>query len=134
MRTPGSINAGRWGTIVVLAALLTGGCGTQPTQSPALPASPAVTPAPTRSPDPVHADTLRVGYRYDWFPAERQASTAIPGFGTDFGYLVHAALYRLDARFDVLPDVADGACCVPGGMAGSSGVTSSRRRSTTGPR
>jgi ABC-type transport system substrate-binding protein len=107
---------GAWGAAAILVATLAWGCGTQQTPTPAPSASaPPSTPVAAKvTPAPAYADALRVGYRYDWFPSERQASTAEAGFGTDFGFLVHATLYRLDDRFGVLPDLADGPCLPQG--------------------
>jgi ABC-type transport system substrate-binding protein len=110
----GSATARRWGALVVVA-LVVAGCGNQATPIPSATSAAASssTPAPTVTPA-AFADTLRVGYAYDWFYAERQASSAIIGYGTDFGFLVHAALYRYDAQFGAVPDLADGPC-VPQG-------------------
>jgi ABC-type transport system substrate-binding protein len=103
---------------VLVVAMLIAGCGSQTTASPEA-ASPGATaaapsPAPTATPAPALGSTLRVGFVPDWYASERQASNAIIGFGTDLGFLVHAALYRYDPQFAAVPDLADGPC-VPQG-------------------
>jgi ABC-type transport system substrate-binding protein len=119
---------GGWGAAALLVATLASGCGDQPVPSatptgattPTATAAPPPTPAPT--PTPVaFADTLRVG----WVPGELET-----GFGMYQGFrqlsgaeypnrirlqnTVMAALYRLDARYGAVPDLADGPCVPPG--------------------
>ena len=104
-----------WATATILVATLACGCGTQPVPSPtpAPSASPAATatPAPTPTPTPAYADTLRVG----WSGAPIRDS--LGGWDPNQIYLgsaVYGYLYRYDAQFSPVPDLADGPCFVPG--------------------
>ena len=118
---------GAWATSAVLAATVAGGCGGQPTTPPSaipsaatVPVSPAASSAPSTSAStataaPSYADTLRVGWA---------AGKALDGFrgptftsaapSINFGSVVFSGLYRYDARFNAIPDLADGPC-VPQG-------------------
>ena len=113
-----------WSAAALLLAALAAGCGAQPTPSasPAPAASAMVaTPAPTASPAPIYADTLRFGFvpgnweaQLGWFLGFRQASGSVWAGILRPPNLVHAAIYRWDARYGVFPDLADGECFVPG--------------------
>lgn len=118
-RGPGSTNV-RWRCAVVTAAvMLACACGSPqasppgPTESP-VPATPA---ASTAGSAPNHADTLRIGFIpgrteqwFDSFWGERQASVAVFDYFIRPRSAAHASLYRLDARYDVVPELADGPC------------------------
>ena len=120
MRGSGSAAAARWGAIVVVAAMLAGGCGTQQTPTPGPFTSPAAaaTPAPTAAPEPAFADTLRVGFGPHWYDAyfgfrfatEGGCCTGIAPKQIDLGSVVYSRLYRQDAHFTAVPDLADGPC------------------------
>jgi ABC-type transport system substrate-binding protein len=114
-------------TSAVLAATIAGGCGGQPATPPAatlpatnVPASPLASTAPptsasTATAAPAHADTLRVG----WAPGKALDGFRGPTFTSaapsiNFGSVVYSGLYRYDARFNAVPDLADGHC-VPQG-------------------
>jgi len=121
MRGPGSAAGPRLGAIVLVAAMLAGGCGTQQTPTPAPSASPAAAtlaaPAPTATPASAYADTLRVGFIpgrpeefFGSFWGFRQASVAVFDYFIRPRSAVHSSLYRLDATYDVVPELADGPC------------------------
>jgi ABC-type transport system substrate-binding protein len=104
---------------VLLAALLTGSCGTQQTPTPAASVSPApaATPAPTATPASAYADTLRIGFIpgrpeefFGSFWGFRQASVAVFDYFIRPRSAVHSSLYRLDATYGVVPELADGPC------------------------
>jgi ABC-type transport system substrate-binding protein len=113
-----------------VAAMLAAGCGSAASPSPTATASQAVAPppastgatpqaaaVPSSSPTPARADTLRIG----WNPA---SAAAIYGFrgATEspsphqitLGSVVYDGLYRYDARFGAIPDLADGPCLPQG--------------------
>jgi ABC-type transport system substrate-binding protein len=115
-------------TAIAVAALLLAGCGSSVTPSPtASPSSsPTATLVQTAAPTPALADTLRIGGTTDpnangmWLGGMRRTSG--PGTvglyevaGFTLGNMVYSGLYRYDARFDAIPDLADGPCFVPGG-------------------
>ena len=116
-----STAAGRCG-VILCVAMLAWGCGTQVTPSPPRASAPAATAAApsTFSPAPAYADTLRIGW-----PVENTGGSpgAIPGFRDSIGFVsysaipainlasvVYSSLYRYDARFNAVPDLADGPC------------------------
>jgi len=123
--------AGAWAAAAVLVATLAGGCGSQPapTASPAA-ATPApattATPAPTSTPV-AYADTLRVGFGIGWLLAgttNTPSSYVYRGLyqggiapSLNFQSVVYSGLYRYDAHFGVVPDLADGPCFIPGADA-----------------
>jgi ABC-type transport system substrate-binding protein len=80
--------------------------------------------APTATPTPAYADTLRIGW-----PLQNTGGVpgAIPGFRDTIGFVsyvgipainvasvVYSGLYRFDARFNAIPDLADGPCLPQG--------------------
>jgi ABC-type transport system substrate-binding protein len=92
-------------------ASLAAGCGTQPTPAPTIAASATTPAAPTPSPALARADTLRIGFgHYFPFTDARHASVSLERGMVVPGSVIHAGLYRWDARFDVVPDLADGFC------------------------
>ncbi len=113
---------GGWATATILVASVAWGCGTQPAPSPtpAPSASPAAaTPSPTATPAPAYADTLRIGFvtgaDADVSPLGapsgfRQATGGVSLSQVMLWNVVQGSLYRYDARFDVVPDLADGPC------------------------
>jgi ABC-type transport system substrate-binding protein len=120
--------------VLLFTALLAAGCGTASTPAPSPPASvgpggttPAATaaqglvttaraptPTPAATPSPAYADTLRIGVDLGiarrWQPAIELNRVPV----LTFGRLVYSGLYRYDGRDDVIPDLADGPCFVPG--------------------
>lgn len=105
---------GRLVAVTMLVAGMLSGCGAQPSPAEA-------TPAPTALPSTDFADTLRVGgVGWDHLGMEmdlfRQASgrTTLPWYVVHLGSVVYSRLYRWDARFDVVPDLADGPCTPQG--------------------
>jgi ABC-type transport system substrate-binding protein len=113
--------------LVGLASLaLLAGCGTQP--APATPTTPAAIPsvslAPTPSPSPAYADTLTFGWNpkldpYGFPYAEygfRDATDGaqLPFHNVTLASVVYNGLYRYDAMFNVVPDLADGPCLPQG--------------------
>jgi len=125
--------AGAWAVAAVLVATLAGGCGSQqtPTHSStaAASATPAATPvaSPTPTPTPANADTLRVGFGIGWLlggTTNTPYSYVYRGAYQEgiapslvFQSVVYSGLYRYDAHFGVVPDLADGACFIPGADA-----------------
>jgi ABC-type transport system substrate-binding protein len=114
-----------WRSAVILAAVILGGCGSQPSASlAAMSAARVATPAPTAVPAAsAHADTLRVGWNAGP-PTDQTTAYAIRGFR---GWLLsapttkislpgvlYAALYRYDADYNAVPDLADGPCAPQG--------------------
>jgi ABC-type transport system substrate-binding protein len=108
-----------------LVAALTTGCGAQVTPSPqATPIASAATAtsapsfAPTPTPSPAYADTLRIGWdTSDPFTGFRNTAAGCVPCGRPeitVGSVVNSALYRYDARWNAIPDLADGPC-VPQG-------------------
>ena len=102
----------------LLVAALVAGCGNAPSPTPAPTATATASPTPAPTSTPVaYADTLRVGnpggpLRDSWGglvlfelldPRQLSMSRAVYGY-----------LYESDARFGVVPDLADGSCFVPG--------------------
>jgi len=127
-RGSASTAAGRRGVLILCVAMLTWGCGTQvtpptPTATPtaaSLAPTPTATAAPASAPAPAFADTLRIGW-----PVKNTGGSpgAIPGFRDTIGFVsysgipainlssvVYSSLYRYDARFNAVPDLADGPC------------------------
>ena len=118
-RAPARRSIGILGLIAILAAALTCSCGTSPTPSPKpTPSPPATaTPAPTPSPSPAYADTLRIG----WNPGPGSATYGYRGATESpnshqitLGSIVYSGLYRYDATFSAVPDLADGPCLPQG--------------------
>ena len=115
MRRSTRARAAPVGAFFVCAALLTSSCGTEQTPSTApAAATPNATAASTAS---AHDDTLTVGFipgrAEEWFESfwgERQASVAVFDYFVRPRSAVHASLYRLDGRYDVVPQLADGPC------------------------
>ncbi len=117
---------GRAGSVLVVAALLAASCSPAPAPSATAASVPPVTatPALTATPAPAYADTLRIGwgctttlpfhpcnlpgYRSAVWPGTAPNSPIYPGS------IVYSALYRYDATFAAVPDLADGPCFVPG--------------------
>ena len=79
-------------------------------------AAPPTTAAPaTPSPSPAYADTLRIGWLPDWtFAGFRLAVDGISAYLLTLGSVVYSRLYRYDARYNAIPDLAAGPC-VPQG-------------------
>jgi ABC-type transport system substrate-binding protein len=114
-RRPSARCAGAWTAAAILVASLAGGCGAQQTPTPPTAASAtpaAAAPAATPTSTPVaRADTLRVGTPGGpvrdswggWAASHLFMSPAVYGY-----------LYQFDTHFGVVPDLADGACFVPG--------------------
>jgi ABC-type transport system substrate-binding protein len=99
------------------------GCGSQQTPTPGASGSPfapaAATSAPASSPSPslAYADTLRIGFVRGRVEAVfgsswgfRQASVGAYPYYISPGRAANSALYRFDAGYDVLPELADGPC------------------------
>ena len=111
-----------WSATAMLLAGLVAGCGSPPT----LPPSTAPTPSPTAVPtvtQVAYADTLRVGWN-GGPPTDQTTAYAIRGFR---GWLLstatttislptflYSALYRYDAHYNAIPDLADGPCAPQG--------------------
>jgi ABC-type transport system substrate-binding protein len=107
----------------ILVATLTWGCGTPVSPAPTGSTTPSAaaataTPAPTPSPTAANADTLRIG-GVDWgyqgmeMDQLRQASGGTGYWLTAtirLGTLVYSGLYRYDARYNAVPDLAHGPC------------------------
>ncbi len=124
--------------VALLATVLAAGCGTAstPAPSPRAPGAPAATaPAvttnqglgaksptstataptatPAAAPTPAYADTLRIG----WDPSPgsafygfRSALDSNDPHQLNLGTVVYGGLYRDDASFNAIPDLADGPC------------------------
>jgi len=117
---------GAWAAAGILVATLVAGCGTQATPSVGSPApgasavAPVATPAQTDAPA-AYADTLRVGWVPGLLPTTTSMPVAyayrgLPGTLTpaiSFTFVVYGGLYRFDAHYGVVPDLADGPCFVP---------------------
>jgi len=121
MRRLTRARAGRAGAVFVCAGLLAAGCGTQQEPSTA-PAAATSVPVSSPAPAPAYADTLRIG-GVDWglygieMDELRQASGGnwwITAPAVGLGTLVQSALYRYDARYNAIPDLADGPCALQG--------------------
>ena len=114
----------------ILVAMLACSCGTQVapsqngTSSPSGSSSPPVTAthAPTRSPSPAYADTLTIGWNpgingsnipFAWFGFRDPTSALVPSQVT-VGGAIFSGLYRYDATFSAIPDLADGPCLPQG--------------------
>lgn len=123
-----ALNGVRPVIVAALIATLAGGCGSQQSPSPAASAGPAVPvaslpDAPTATPAAAYADTLRIG-GVDWgyqgmeMDIFRQASGGFQWWLNATvihpARLVYSALYRYDAGYSAIPDLADGPC-VPQG-------------------
>ncbi|MEI8334602.1 MAG: ABC transporter substrate-binding protein, partial [Chloroflexota bacterium] len=135
-RPPGGAAARAAAVLVV--ALLVAGCGsgtapsplaTQPVDpavdSSATAAPPSTTPAPALgTPAPAYGDTLTIGWSPELDPygspyalyGYRNATdaAALGSHRITLGSVVYSGLYRFDARFNAVPDLADGPC-VPQG-------------------
>ena len=114
MHTSDRRGARAWGAAALLVAALASGCGSQPaTPMPTAAATPVVTPAPTPAPV-AYADTLRIGVNLgasrSWQPLTEFGSYP----ALTFGRLVYSSLYRYGARGNLVPDITDGPCFVPG--------------------
>jgi ABC-type transport system substrate-binding protein len=113
------------------AASLALGCGSQPASPSAASASaPAATPAgtavvasaragptaaPATTPAPAYADTLRIGWPPNGtFAGYRLALDGVSAYLLTLGSVAYSRLYRYDARYNAIPDLADGPC-VPQG-------------------
>jgi ABC-type transport system substrate-binding protein len=120
----GSRRAPAWRTILaseVAAAVLAllAGCSsatTSPSGSgPAGSAAPVATPMPAATPTD-YADTLRIGVPAPWdgsaamYPRGWNQNELIGIPALSFGRLVYSGLYRYDARYEAVPDLADGPC------------------------
>ena len=116
VRRTGSTSAAAWCVLAVAGTLLTVSCSPQATPSPSgAPTAAALTPSPA----PAYADTLRVGY---WNPGLLGGTTNTPyayvyrGLARGilpsltFVNVVYNSLYRYDAHFGTVPDLADGPC------------------------
>jgi ABC-type transport system substrate-binding protein len=125
MRRSTSTRAARVGALFGCAILLTSSCGTQQTPSPGASTSLATVPpaAPSPIPSLAYADTLRIGgvdwgYQGQGMYEYRQASNGdnpgVTPFAIVLGSLVHSALYRYDAHYNAIPDLADGPCAPQG--------------------
>jgi len=111
---------GAWGAAAILVASMLGGCGTQQTPTPgpsASPAAAAARPAPTATPTPTYVDRLRFGFvpgahvLPEGAPSDfRQATGGISLSQVLLWNVVLGSLYRFDARYDAVPDLADGPC------------------------
>jgi ABC-type transport system substrate-binding protein len=129
---------GSRGLVLLLVAGLLAGCGTASTPAPSPPASggpagtvptataaqglaaatpPTATQAPSASPTPAYADTLRIG----WDPSPgsafygfRSALTYVDAHQLNLGTVVFGGLYWYDASFAAVPDLADGPCLPQG--------------------
>jgi len=79
-------------------------------------AAPVTTPAPTATPA-AYADTLRVGW--SWEPRWNFRGLDLNDYSTfiSFQFLVYSRLYRYDAHYTAIPELADGPCFVPGADA-----------------
>ncbi|HYN48848.1 MAG TPA: ABC transporter substrate-binding protein [Candidatus Nanopelagicales bacterium] len=117
MRRTRSTAGGKWGVIVVVVALLAGSCGTPERPTPSPPASPVTTAAPTASPAPAYVDTLTFGFvpgahvLPEGAPSDfRQVTGGISLSQVLLWNLVQGSLYRFDARYGAVPDLADGPC------------------------
>jgi ABC-type transport system substrate-binding protein len=113
---------GALGAVAVLVASMLWGCSAQQTPSAAPSASPATaTPAaPTATPAPAYVDTLRVGAPFGWllggttntpysFIYRGLYQGGIPP-SLSFQSVVYSGLYRYDATFGVVTDLAAGPC------------------------
>jgi ABC-type transport system substrate-binding protein len=96
-----------------VATVLAAGCSPAPPQTPA----PTATQASSASPTPAYADTLRFGFVLGRDVSSigapsgfRQASYMVSQSQVLLWNLVQSSLYRFDARFDAVPDLADGPC------------------------
>ena len=116
-----------WGATAILAAGLVASCGsvaTSPSGSGPAGSAPApvVTPVPTASPA-AFADTLRVGWN-SGPPTDQTTAYAIRGFRgwllststttISLPRVLYSTLYRYDADYNVVPDLADGPCAPQG--------------------
>jgi ABC-type transport system substrate-binding protein len=113
---------GVWGATAILVAGLLAGCGSPPTVSPS--AAPTSSPTPVATATPVaFADTLRVGWN-GGPPTDQTTAYAIRGFRgwllstatttISLPSLLYSALYRYDAHYNAIPDLADGPCAPQG--------------------
>jgi len=109
---------GRPGVVLVVAALLVGGCGSGVATPAGITLAPTATPAPSPSPSPAYADTLRIGWDpgigSNGFPYAEMGyrGATESGFSSlvTLGSVVYSRLYRWDPQYDVVPDLADGPC------------------------
>jgi ABC-type transport system substrate-binding protein len=111
---------GAWSATAILAVALVASCGSPLTPPPSAAPTPSPTPAATPG---AFADTLRVGWN-GGPPTDQTTAYAIRGFR---GWLLststttislprflYSTLYRYDADYNVVPDLADGPCAPQG--------------------
>jgi ABC-type transport system substrate-binding protein len=128
----GARDVGRRVLVGMASLALLAGCGASATPTPkpatvtpsSLPSAAATAAAPAPSPTPAYADTLTFGWNpkldpYGWPYAEygfRDATDAAqPGsFQVTLASVVYSGLYRYDATFTAVPDLADGPCLPQG--------------------
>jgi len=110
---------------VILVATLASSCGTPSTPGPSTtPPAATSTPAAMPSPSSAYADTLTIGWNpkldaYGWPNAEYGFRVATDAAQTGslqitLASVVYSGLYRYDATFNVVPDLADGPCLPQG--------------------
>ena len=108
---------------ILATALLAGGCGTQVTPATPEPGTPSAAagtltpPTPSPSLSPAYADTLRIGWGADpasAFHGYRGATEGQDPHVITLGSVVYSGLYRYDATFNAVPDLADGPCLPQG--------------------
>ena len=109
---------GASGGAAILVAGLVAGCGSPPTPPPsaAPTSSPSMAPTATRV---AYADTLRVGWN-GGPPTDQTTAYPLRNFrgllpttqptSISFASVVYSALYRYDAHYNAIPDLADGPC------------------------
>ena len=113
---------GAWSATAILAVALVASCGSPLTPPPSAAPAPSPTPAPTATPG-AYADTLRVGWN-GGPPTDQTTAYAIRGFRgwllstvtttISLPSLLYSALYRYDAHYNAIPDLADGPCAPQG--------------------
>ena len=110
---------GAWGATTILVAGLVASCGIQPAPTRQPIASPPPSAVSTASPVPAYADTLRVsfgngggdfGISFDYFRRASGTDYDRYHYLLDIGSVVYSRLYRYDAAFNAVPDLADGPC------------------------